>query len=43
MSDKKKSPSKTIVTILPDGTITIQKLELDETVSEQVMTKSEAR
>ncbi len=42
MSAKKKVPVKTIVTILPNGTITIKKLELDPTATEQIMIKSEA-
>ncbi|MFT4660539.1 MAG: hypothetical protein ACI9N1_000365 [Flavobacteriales bacterium] len=42
MATKKKVPVKTIVSILPDGTITIQKTELAETQTEQVMTKTGA-
>ena len=42
MSTKNNALVKTIVTILPDGTITIQKLALDETLTEQALSKAEA-
>ncbi len=41
MITKKKVPVRTTITILPDGTISIQKLELDEKIVEQIMIKAE--